>query len=217
MVPLPSTDWPQALSRQQQQQLLMMARAAIRSRWDSSGPERAATADAASLASEILPDSADLNTPPWNRPVACFVTLHQRDDHQLRGCIGTLDDERTLADAVAYYARQAAFHDPRFSPMRADELAGISIEISLLSPLQPLRVESEAELLQQLRPGIDGLKLESELHRATFLPQVWEQLPQSDDFVARLKAKAGLAPDYWSDTLRWSVYQVWHFSDNTEC
>ncbi|RDE24141.1 AmmeMemoRadiSam system protein A [Motiliproteus coralliicola] len=216
MAPSPSIDWSSELSERQQRQLLSLARAAIKARW--SPPQRVGgdQTGTARNDTESLLEPGDLTTSPWNQPAACFVTLHRRSDQQLRGCIGTLEDDRTLADAVVYFAEQAAFHDPRFPPMQSDELAETAIEISLLSPQQPLRVESEADLLQQLRPGVDGLKLESELHRATFLPQVWQQLPQPNSFVAKLKAKAGLAPDYWSDTLRWSVYQVWHFNDDNE-
>lgn len=207
MVPGQSSESGFELTRKQQKLLLELARNTIAQHWDAHGEQHRGD-------SNRLSGSLDKHQRPWSCPVACFVTLRQRNDHQLRGCIGTLEAERSLYDGVVYFAKQAAFHDPRFNPLGADELAGVCIEVSVLSELKLLRVDSEQELLGQLRPGIDGLKLESDHHRATFLPQVWEQLPSPNDFVGQLKVKAGLAPDYWSDTLRWSTYQVRHFSDN---
>ncbi len=150
----------------------------------------------------------------WNHPVACFVTLHEADTHRLRGCIGTLEADLPLPQAVAYFAQQAAFHDPRFTPLALAELAATEIEISVLSPLTALRVESEAELLQRLNPGIDGLELQAGVHRATFLPQVWQQLPEPQRFVAQLKHKAGLSPDSWGQDFRWWRFSVLCFSES---
>lgn len=137
---------------------------------------------------------------------ACFVTLTQAG--QLRGCIGTLEARRTLLADVKGNAVAAALSDPRFAPLRAIELALTRIEVSLLSPLQAMTYDSEAQALAQLRPGVDGVMLEFERYRSTFLPQVWAQLPSAPEFMAQLKRKAGLAPDFWAAELRLSRYTV---------
>ena len=102
----------------------------------------------------------------------------------------------------------AAMHDPRFAPLTLAELGHTEIEVSLLSRLQPLHFASEADALAQLRPGIDGVVFEFERYRSTFLPQVWEQLPSAREFMAHLKRKAGLAPDFWAKGVRLSRYTV---------
>ena len=143
----------------------------------------------------------------WLRaPGATFVTLMQRGE--LRGCIGTLLAHRPLRADVQANAVAAALRDPRFPPMVAAELAHTDIEVSLLSTMQPLHAASEADALVQLRPGIDGLFLESGVCRATFLPQVWEQLPEPRDFMAHLKDKAGLARAFWGPDVRLKRYTV---------
>lgn len=139
-------------------------------------------------------------------PGASFVTLHEHG--QLRGCIGSLQAWRPLADDVRANALAAAFQDPRFAPLSMAEWPAIRIEVSVLSPAQTLIVDSEDDLIAQLRPGQDGLVIELGGHRATFLPQVWEQLPASRDFLAQLKQKAGLSHDAWSPAMRWSRYEV---------
>ena len=137
---------------------------------------------------------------------ACFVTLTQRG--QLRGCIGTLELHRSLLADVKANAVAAALRDPRFAPLGVAELALTRIELSLLSPLQAMRFDSEAHALAQLQPGIDGVVLEFERYRSTFLPQVWEQLPTVSEFIAQLKRKAGLAPDFWAQGVRLQRYSV---------
>lgn len=137
---------------------------------------------------------------------ACFVTLTQ--EGQLRGCIGTLEAYRSLLEDVKANARSAAFHDPRFSPLKSKELDYTEIEVSLLSPTQPLGFTDEQDALAQLQPGIDGVVFEFGRYRSTFLPQVWEQLPDSKEFMAHLKQKAGLLPDFWSDQVRLYRYSV---------
>lgn len=139
-------------------------------------------------------------------PAACFVTLEKNAD--LRGCIGSLQATRPLVLDVVGNANAAAFSDPRFDPVQAEELSALHIKISLLSAAEPLTARSESELLDLIRPGIDGLILEDGKHRATFLPSVWEQLPQPQDFLAHLKRKAGLAPNYWSTTIRFFRYRT---------
>ena len=142
---------------------------------------------------------------------ACFVTLTV--DEQLRGCIGTLEPHESLFDAVAYYSHQAAFCDPRFSPLSAEELGGICIEISVLSPMESIEVVDEEDLLQKLQPGIDGLWMENGARRATFLPQVWDKIPEPRKFVEQLKLKAGLTKDYWSDQIQWHRYSVFSMEE----
>lgn len=157
--------------------LLGLARAAIARRFGSRLP-----AD----------DSA-----PWLAALgACFVTLTV--DGRLRGCIGSIEPHRSLLSDVTHNAQAAAFDDWRFPPLTAAELPRTRIEVSLLSPTEPLLASSPEELLSQLRPGIDGVILSWDGHRGTFLPQVWEQLPEPQDFLTRLKLKAGLPASFWS-------------------
>jgi AmmeMemoRadiSam system protein A len=144
-------------------------------------------------------------------PRAVFVTLNR--EGKLRGCIGHLQACQSLAQDVAENAYAAAFRDPRFPPLGADELADLEVHISVLSPPEAVPVASEAELLARIRPGVDGLILEDDGHRGTFLPAVWESLPRPEDFLRHLKVKAGLPPDYWSDTLRVSRYTAEAFGD----
>lgn len=130
---------------------------------------------------------------------ASFVTL--RKANALRGCIGSPVAHRPLALDVAINAFKSAFHDPRFPPLKDDENTGISLEISLLSAPEPFPVTSEADLIEQLRPGVDGLTLAEGDRRALFLPAVWDGLPDPQEFVRRLKLKAGWDAGYWSDTV----------------
>lgn len=139
-------------------------------------------------------------------PGATFVTLQL--DGQLRGCIGSLTPHRSLLDDVSKNARSAAFLDPRFTPLSLREFGRVSIEVSELSPQTPITFRDEADLLTQLRPGIDGLVLEVDGHRGTFLPQVWESLPSPADFLAHLKRKAGLRPDHPLTGARVARYTV---------
>lgn len=138
-------------------------------------------------------------------PGAAFVTLHRHG--QLRGCIGSLEARRPLVEDIAHNAHAAAFHDPRFPPLSPAELADLTIHIAILQPAEALAFHSEAELLAQLRPGIDGLILQEDAHRATFLPAVWEGLPEPRQFLNELKRKAGLRMDYWSDSI-----QAWRYT-----
>jgi AmmeMemoRadiSam system protein A len=140
------------------------------------------------------------------RPGACFVTLERGGE--LRGCIGSIEARRPLADDVVENARAAAFEDYRFAPLERRELATLDIHLSVLGESEPFPVADEADLLARLVPGEDGLILEEGFHRATFLPQVWESLPDPRDFVRQLKRKAGLAPDHWSRSLSFRRYRV---------
>lgn len=150
-------------------------------------------------------------TAPWlAEQGACFVTLTQYGE--LRGCIGTLQAYQSLLDDVKKNAVAAALHDPRFAPLSAQKLGITAIEISLLSPTQPIVFKNEADALAQLRPGMDGIVFEYGHHRSTFLPQVWEQLPLPKQFMAHLKHKAGLPEDFWAADVKLSRYTVtkWH-------
>jgi len=150
---------------------------------------------------------ADAHPEPWlAEPGATFVTL--RRNGLLRGCVGTLRAWRPLADDVRANARAAAFSDTRFPPLTRDEFAAVDLEISLLSTPEPVSVASEAEAVAVLRPGIDGVILEYRDHRSTFLPQVWEQLPDPRELLAHLKHKAGLSPTFWHPELRLWRYTV---------
>jgi AmmeMemoRadiSam system protein A len=140
------------------------------------------------------------------QPGATFVTLTQ--DGALRGCIGSLVAYRPLLDDVKENAVAAAFHDPRFPPLRESELEQTEVEVSLLSPVEPMSFSSEHEALAKLRPGEDGVIFEYGIHRSTFLPQVWEQLPEPQEFMAHLKYKAGLSPDFWAEGIKLSRYHV---------
>jgi hypothetical protein len=137
---------------------------------------------------------------------ATFVTLQKH--HQLRGCIGMLEAVRPLAEDIAENAFLAAFKDPRFPPLADSEFSELEIHISILTPAEPVSFTSEQDLVSQLQPGIDGLILEEGRRRGTFLPSVWEQLPEPEQFLRHLKQKAGFAPDYWSETIRIYRYRA---------
>lgn len=141
-------------------------------------------------------------------PGASFVTLHRHG--QLRGCIGCLEAHQALVTDVAQNAFSSAFRDPRFPPLKKEELEGLTLDISVLGKPEAMLFSSEQDLLSQLRPGIDGLILEDDGQRGTFLPTVWESLPQPDDFFRQLKRKAGLPEQHWSEGIK-----VWRYT--TEC
>ncbi|MDN5571717.1 MAG: AmmeMemoRadiSam system protein A [Propionibacteriaceae bacterium] len=187
--------------------LLALARASIAERL---GP--ATDADATS-------DTAVAGDPALNAilraPGASFVTLTLAG--RLRGCIGALEARRPLADDVAANARSAAFGDPRFAPLRREEFDALRIEVSVLSTPEPLAVRSQTDALAQLRPGVDGAILTAGHRRGTFLPQVWESLPEPADFLAQLRRKAGLAPTAaWRPDWRLSRYTVTSFTQPAE-
>jgi AmmeMemoRadiSam system protein A len=142
-----------------------------------------------------------------------FVTL--RHGEELRGCCGTLDAPRPLAEDVWRNAWAAAFGDPRFPPLTAVEWPQLSLHLSLLTPPERLDVTTESQLLALLRPSVDGLILEAETGRATFLPAVWEQLPDPAQFVRQLKMKAGWPAGYWSDRVRVSRYTAESFDEES--
>ena len=143
-------------------------------------------------------------------PGASFVTL--RLDGELRGCIGSVQARRALGEDVAHNARAAAFRDPRFPPVTPGEVPRLQVEVSLLSPREPLEAYSEAEALAKLRPGVDGVYFEFHDLASTFLPQVWESLPDPVDFLGELRRKAGLPPTFWHPDVRLSRYTVEKFT-----
>ena len=149
---------------------------------------------------------------PWLRePGASFVTL--KEDDALRGCIGSLRAHRPLLEDVKANAVAAAFRDPRFRPLTAEELPRTRIEVSLLSPMAPIAFENEQHALSQLRPGVDGVVFEYGYHSSTFLPQVWEELTEPAEFMMHLKHKAGLPPDFWDADVKLSRYTVSKWSE----
>ena len=150
-----------------------------------------------------------------DRPGATFVTLTRHGE--LRGCIGTLEARRPLRQDVEENTLNAAFRDPRFTPLAAAELGATRIEVSLLCAPVPMPIAGEDDLLQRLRPGVDGVVLAFRGQRATFLPQVWDSLPEPRDFIAALKHKAGLATGFWHDEVRVSRYAVSKFSEADAC
>lgn len=161
----------------------------------------------AAIGRELGKPQAAVVDAPWLREHgASFVTLTQED--QLRGCIGSLVAHRPLLQDVKENAIAAAFHDPRFSPLSAYEFEYTQVEISLLSAAEPMAFADERDALTQLRPHVDGVIFEYGRYRSTFLPQVWEQLPDPVEFMAHLKYKAGLSTTFWAESVKLSRYTV---------
>lgn len=158
-----------------------------------------------------LPVDCETCSSALAQPRATFTTLHAAG--QLRGCCGTLEASRPLARDVAHSAFQAAFRDPRFAPVGRDEVGALSLEVSVLSPMEEFVVADEAELLRQLVPGEDGLVIIEGWRRATFLPKVWESLPEPQQFLAQLKIKCGLPGNYWSDRLEFRRYRTTTYAE----
>jgi AmmeMemoRadiSam system protein A len=186
-----------SLSSVDRQYLLQLAREAIARHLRGEGPS---PVDLSALPASLTRDGAS------------FVTLTEHG--QLRGCIGSLEARRPLVLDVRENAVAAAFHDPRFPPVRPDELDDLQIEISVLSPPQPLSFDSPDDLIAKLRPGVDGVVIERGWNRATFLPQVWEKLPDPRQFLEHLCLKAYLpAQAYRHAGLDVYTYQVEKFEE----
>jgi AmmeMemoRadiSam system protein A len=145
------------------------------------------------------------------RPGAAFVTLTQGGE--LRGCIGSLVAHQPLREDVRQNALAAAFEDRRFPPLATEELIRTRIEVSVLSAPERLEFSDHADLVGRLRPGVDGLILQAGGRRGTFLPQVWDQLPAPERFLAHLVRKAGLPEGYWSEQVRIWRYTVTSFEE----
>ena len=180
-----------SLNKEYQQRLLDLAKSSIQHGLQTGRPLKINLADFPSELTEHR---------------ATFVTLQKH--HQLRGCIGMLEAVRPMAEDIAENAFLAAFKDPRFPPLADDEFGELVIHLSILTPAEPVSFTSEQNLITQLQPGIDGLILEEGRRRGTFLPSVWEQLPEPEQFLRHLKQKAGLAPDYWSENIKISRYRT---------
>ena len=166
----------------------------------------------AAIARELGRTHSAAEDAPWLREHgACFVTLSQGE--RLRGCIGTLKAHRALLHDVKANALAAAFRDPRFRPLTPEELDTTLVQVSVLSALQPLACVSERDALAQLKPGIDGVVFEYGYHHSTYLPQVWEDLPDPMEFLATLKQKAGLPPDFWDPDVKLARYTVSKWSE----
>jgi AmmeMemoRadiSam system protein B/AmmeMemoRadiSam system protein A len=159
---------------------------------DEAGKTLLATARSA-IESKLFGSASTIDAPWLSQAGATFVTLTK--DAALRGCIGSLQATRPLGADVAENAIAAAFRDPRFPAMTAEEWPCVRVEVSLLSPPKPMRFADEADLLEQLRPGEDGVILEADGRRATYLPQVWEGIPDKRTFMRELARKAGLRDD----------------------
>ena len=185
------------LAARERERLLEIARASIRHGLDNG--------------TAFSVDRAEIDG-PLARTSAVFVTLLR--DGQLRGCVGSLEARAPLAQAVATSAYNAAFRDHRFPELRSAEFHALAIEVSVLSPLEPLEAASRDELLAALQPGVDGLLLEDRGRRATFLPKVWEKIPAPQEFVEQLLLKAGLPPDHWSDSLDIRRYRTLTFAES---
>ena len=194
-----SPDGLPELPRQQQESLLSLARLAIRSHRH---PE---------LIHDLQQAQAELTLA--QKPIACFVTLHKRGE--LRGCIGCLEPEKPLAEALVYFAQAAAFRDPRFAALSETELDKCQLSISLLGPLQPIPAQSRAQLLQSLIPKEDGLWLQSPGHRATFLPAVWRELPDPEEFLDHLLHKGGWSLAHWPQDMQGFCYRSLEIAENS--
>jgi len=155
----------------------------------------------------------EMADPVFQEHKPLFVTLNERG--RLRGCIGCLVGSETIREAVKRHAVNAAFFDHRFSPVTEDEVPELEINISLLTDPQPLEYQVGDELEKKLRPGIDGVILrDPSMGAATFLPQVWEQLPTVPQFLSHLCGKAGLPDDTWRKRhLQIQTYQVQYFKE----
>ncbi len=178
---------------------------------DDPGPALLARARNAIAAQFKLAPQVEPAHPLLAQPGATFVTLTQNG--ALRGCIGSLQAHRALDQDVRANAVAAALRDPRFAPLTVEELPRTRVEVSLLTAPVPMRFTDEADALRQLRPNVDGVIFSVGIHRSTFLPQVWEQLPSPRQFMAHLKQKAGLPADYWSPEVELQRYEVRKWKD----
>jgi AmmeMemoRadiSam system protein A len=190
------------LTEDQGQKLLRLARGTI-----------AARLGVSDASNRIIPDN-ELADPAFQEQRGTFVTLKIRN--QLRGCMGCLTPSETILEGIKRNAINAAFNDPRFPPLTTPEFEEAEIEVSILTTPQELQYSDGSDLLKKLRPNIDGAIISQGMTRATFLPQVWEQLPRTEDFLSHLCRKAGLSPDEWKKgELGVSVYQVQYFHENS--
>ncbi len=172
-----------------------------------------ALAKAAILTALNQPVSFDLESalrqyPQLKKPRAAFVTINKRPDDRLRGCIGSLQAYRPLYKDIIANAQAAALRDPRFPPLQPDELKEIKIEVSILSEPKPLEYKDIDDLRRKITPMKDGVVLRLRSYQATYLPQVWEQLPNFDHFFASLCQKAGLSSNCLDQHPKIEIYHV---------
>jgi AmmeMemoRadiSam system protein A len=154
---------------------------------------------------------------PWLRePAAAFVSLHQRLDHALRGCIGSIEAREPLGDAIVSAAVGAAFRDSRFAPLERAELPLVRLEVSVLSPMRPLHAATEAEAVAWLARTRPGVLLKSGWRRGVFLPKVWDSIAEPAEFLRYLKRKAGLPAAFWSASVELSVFTCEEFIESDE-
>ena len=192
---------PTRLTPDEGQWLVRLARASIAEKLGCPLPEE-----------QIRSLQEQLQKPVYARPAGTFVTLVL--DGNLRGCIGTISQPDPLSRNVRENALSAAFRDPRFPPLTVAEFAQIAIEVSVLSPPVALPYEDVDDLLARIRPGVDGVILRKKGASATFLPQVWKQLPRPEDFFSHLCLKAGLPVQAWrKGDLGIETYQVQSFEE----
>jgi len=159
-----------------------------------------------------VPDLSDIPDALLNEKRGVFVTLHKKG--RLRGCIGNIEPEKSVQEGVRENAVHAAFDDTRFASLTEAEFREIDIEVSLLTPPEKMRFSHTQEILDQLTPFADGVIVEKDRKRATFLPQVWEQLPDPESFLRQLCMKAGCDPDAWqTEDLDIYTYQVQSFAE----
>ena len=167
----------------------------------------------ASIASQLGKTHPADESALWLREQgASFITLQLQN--KLRGCIGSLRAHRPLLDDIKANALAAAFRDPRFKPLTAVEYEHIEVEVSLLSALSAMSFTDETSALAQLKPQVHGVIFEYGHHHSTFLPQVWENFSDPAMFLAHLKQKAGLPPNFWESGVRLYTYTVTKFSES---
>lgn len=159
-------------------------------------------------------EPASLEADWLQQRTATFVTLQMHGN--LRGCIGTLEAHSSLIEDVRANAVAAAFHDSRFEPLSVDGFSHVQIEVSILSVPEAMHARSEAIACSRLRPGIDGVVIKFGNHKATFLPQVWSQLPEPENFMQHLKVKAGLTADFWHPEVLLYKYQVHKYREHED-
>ena len=196
-----NTDSNARFTEKQGQLLVKLARKTIKKKLAGESPD-----------TESEPPAAALQDESFQAHCGTFVTLKIRG--QLRGCIGNLTSTESVLDGVKRNAVNAAFHDPRFSSLSAAELDRTEIEVSILTKPLPLAYRDTRELIQKLRINVDGVIIRKGHTSATFLPQVWEQLPRPEDFLTHLCTKAGLPSDAWKNCeLEVLTYQVQYFEE----
>lgn len=187
------------LTDKEKEELLLLARSAI----------------VAQLDKKAEVQRPEKPSPAFTQKQGCFVTLNK--NRALRGCIGTIEPVDSLMEGIERNAQNSAFRDPRFPPLSKEEIEDVNIEISVLTPPEILEYRDPEDLLDKLMPGVHGVILSNGWNQSTFLPQVWEQLPEPVMFLEHLCRKGGMKKDCWKDKETVvKVYQVEHFSEQGE-